>query len=389
MKILIVDDDKDHLELIQTYVDQMEYRVYTATDGESAWELWQTEKPRMVISDWQMPGLSGLDLCRKIREADTRYTYVIILSVRGEPDAVVHGLEGGADDYITKPVAFKELKARIEIGQRILNLENELIRENRIIRENYYQTIRMFSNLMELFDNELGGHARRTARISLKLAERHPDIDEEELQTIESAALLHDIGMIGLPMDIRNKKRTERVEDENELYRSHSVLGEIILKEIEFLEPISKLVRWHHEQYNGRGFPDGLEGEDIPLAARIIYVASVYDNLVHRGKTPLADIPEQIIRMRGYQLDPALVDILLRINEEQIEEEAKRHYKEVSIHELEKGVRLAQDVRRFNGALILPANTEVSGTDIEKLKKHCEIACISDKVFIYKDSDSE
>lgn len=387
MKVLVIDDEFIHLNLVKKVVEESGHEVLTAADGRQGWEIWQREKPRMVITDWIMPGISGLELCEQIRKAgETRYTYLIIVSTQSEQQDIVRGLEGGIDDYVTKPIEVQEFKARLEIGARIVDLETRLTQKYDAIRENYFQTIRMFTNLLEVFDNELGGHCRRVAEISTRLADLTATVSEEERQTIETAALLHDIGMVGLPPDVMGKSRIERTGAETQLYRSHPVLGEIILKEITFLKPVARLVRWHHEQCNGKGFPDGLSGDAVPIGAQLIGAASIYDNMIHRGKIALEEIPDHLYRMRHYQLSSQLVDALIIINREAILTEQKKNAVEVPIDDLQEGMRLAQDVRRTNGALILPAHTDINQSGIEKLKKHCELACISDKVFIFKDS---
>jgi putative two-component system response regulator len=141
----------------------------------------------------------------------------------------------------------------------------------------------MFSRMMEVIDDELGGHCRRTAELAVLLAGRHPDVGDAEIPIIETAALLHDIGMVGIPKSILNKRRTEMVDNERQLYQSHAAMGARIIGEIEIMKPAALLVRMHHEQYNGKGFPDGLAGDDIPLGAQLISAASIYDNMIHKG----------------------------------------------------------------------------------------------------------
>ncbi len=174
--------------------------------------------------------------------------------------------------------------------------------------------------------------------------------------------------------------------DERQLYMSHPVQGEIILKEIKFLEPIAELVRAHHEQFNGRGFPDGLSGKEIPILARIVAAAATYDNLVHKGNVNLEDIPDSLQRMRGYQLDPAIVDHLLEINLENIQEEEAKDYLEIVLDDLEEGMMLAKNIRMKSGAPVMPAHTEVTDYGIKKLKNYHGLACITDKVYVYKKS---
>ena len=384
MKILVADDDPGHLEMVSMLVRKLGYQALTAEDGQRAWEIFQDEQPQMVLTDWVMPRLNGLDLCRKIRKADAQhYTYLIILSAQNNPQDVIRGLTGGIDDYVMKPFKVEEFRARIEIGARIVNLETELDCKYKAIRKNYLQTIRMFSNLIEVYDHDLGGHSRRVADLSLKIAKRHPGISDDDLEVVETAALLKEIGMIGLPSEVLSKSRIERTADEGKLYRSHPEMGEIILKEIEFLKPVAKLVRAHHEQFNGMGFPDGLKGEEIPVLARIISAATVYDNILFRGNFPDEKLIQKLLVMRGYQLDPTIVSLTLEIHKEAAEEKMKNHFGTASLKDLEEGMRLARDFYGATGALILPANTALNRVSIEKLRKHHELTGIDDKIYVY------
>ena len=384
MKILVADDDPGHLEMVSMLVRKLGYQALTAEDGQRAWEIFQDEQPRMVLTDWVMPRLNGLDLCRKIRKAGSQhYTYLIILSGQNKPQDVIRGLTGGIDDYVMKPFKMEEFRARIEIGARIVNLETELECKYETIRKNYLQTIRMFSNLIEVYDGDLGGHSRRVADLSLKIAKRHPGVSEDDLEVVETAALLKEIGMIGLPAEVLSKSRVERTADEGKLYRSHPEMGEIILKEIEFLKPVAKLVRSHHEQFNGLGFPDGLKGEEIPVLARIISAATVYDNLLFRGNFPDDKLIQKLMMMRGYQLDPAVVTLMIELHKEAVEEKMKNHFGAAALKDLEEGMRLARDFYGVTGALLLPANTKLNRVSIEKLRKHHELTGMTDKVYIY------
>lgn len=387
MQILIAEDDRDHLDMLEMFIRHMGHEPIPALDGRKAWSAWKDRKPPLVVADWIMPEMGGIELCQRIREANhSRYTYFIIVSGKNRPQDVVRGLEGGIDDFITKPIRHDEFEARVEIGERIVGLESELNRRYERIRANYYQTIRMFNQLMETFDNTLGGHSRRVADLALTLAERLPDVAPEDFPELETAALLHDIGMIGLPSELLFKSRTQMTGEEGKLYRSHPVLGEVVLREIEFLGPAADLVRAHHEQYNGRGFPDGLAGAAVPLGARIINAASTFDNILHRGHYRLAEAPDQLRRMRGYQLDPVLVDLLIVYAGELEAAEAQRVDVEIILDDLAPGMRLAREVRRPTGALVLPAGSPMTAHGIEKLKKNRELAGITDRVFVYRDS---
>jgi len=339
----------------------------------------------MVVSDWMMPEMNGLELCEKIRNAKIeRYVYFILVTGQDAQQDIVHGLEAGADDYITKPVNLEELRARIDIGARIVQQERELSRRYKAIRENYFQTIRMFANLIEVFNEELGGHCRRVAKLALRLAKRIPGFPEKDLPVLEATGLLHDIGRVGFPTESISKKVTEMNGDERDFYRSHPIQGEVILKEIEFLQPIAKLVRAHHEQFNGRGFPDGLNSKEIPLLVKIISAVDTYDVLVHRWKIPLEEVPDHLQQQKGYQLDPFLVDHLLEINLENIQEMGARDFLEVVLDDLREGMMLLKNVRTKSGALMMPADTELDSYGIEKLKKYFDLKRITNKLYIHK-----
>jgi len=372
--------------MFQTFVNNLGHEVLTANDGSEGFKIWDREKPGIVITDWMMPNMDGLELCRRIRDAGfKRYTYIIIVSVQDTPRDIVRGLEGGVDDYLTKPVHFREFKARIEIGERIVRLESELGRKYDAIRRNYFQTIRMFTNLMEVYNEKLGGHSRRTAETALRIAKRHPELSERDFQDVEAAGLLHDIGMVGMPNELIEKRALEMTGDEKKVYGAHPVQGEMILGEIEVLAPIARVVRSHHEKWDGRGFPDGLKGDDIPLLARIVYAASEYDNYLHKWKLSLDEVTDRLIQNRGYGFDPAVVDRLIEITQEYRLEEEGRDFREIPLKELVEGMVLATDVRMRGGVLVAPSRTKMTEYGIRKIRNLGEMSCIPNTVCVFKD----
>ncbi len=385
MNILLTDDDKVTLSLLNNKFQQWGYNVQTAFNGQEAWQKVQTSEIDIVVSDWLMPKMDGLELCRRIRELKTtHYIYLIIISSQDTRRDIVEALSAGIDDYIVKPINIDELKIRIEIGARIVSLEKELNKKYLLIEKNYYQTIRMFIQFMESFDEQLGGHSRRVGETALELAKRHPSIDPSNYAKVETAGLLHDIGMVGLPSELLGKRRTEMVGDEQEQYQSHSVRGEIILNEIEMLRPIAKLVRMHHEQFNGRGFPDNLEGNQIPLETQVISAASIYDNLTHKGKVSLENIPENLQRIRGYHLSPEIVEILLEYNQSCIQKESTKDNIVLEFEDLKEGMILARDIRMKSGAMVMPAGTQLNRHGIGKLQTYLQTSIISPNIYILK-----
>ena len=387
MNILIADDDLVTLRLLEKHIQSWDHHVYAAQNGLDAWDIASSTNLDLVITDWNMPGLDGLELCQRIRNADLPgYIYLVIVSARGTNQDIVTGLRGGIDDYITKPFDFDELRERIATGERIVALERELRNKYEIIEKNYFQTIRMFSNLIEVFNEELGGHCRRVAKTALKVAQRHPQIEEPDYPLIEAGGLLHDIGMVGFPDHMLLKKTTELPGDDLALYKTHPVQGEIILQEIEFLRPLSRIVRQHHEQVNGRGFPDGLAGDQIPVAVRIISAASTYDNLVHKWGYAYEDVPERLVLQKGYQLDPEIVDLVLEINVANMRAEKKRNHMHVPLEKLVAGMVLAESLRRRTGTLLMPAETVITLATLNKILKYAELGNIGNAVMVYKES---
>ncbi|MBT3185920.1 MAG: response regulator [Nitrospina sp.] len=385
MNVLIVEDNPVSLSLMENKFKEWGYTTFSAQNGMEAWTSLKSNPVNIVVSDWIMPGIDGLSLCRRIRETDfEHYMYLILVTAQNSQQDIIQGLEAGADDYVAKPVDFEELRARVKIGARIVRTERKLSNEHELIKRSYLQTIRMFTNLQDAFDDGFGWRSRRASELSVKLAKRVPDVPKEDYPLVETAALLHDIGMLSLPRELLSKKRGEMTGEERRIFLSHPILGEIVLKEIESLRPVAELVRAHHEQFNGRGFPDGLHGDGIPLLARIITAAVAYNNLIHKGKVPLENIPENLQRMRGYQLDPAITEQLLEINLESIHEEKGKHYIKIPLDDLQEGMTLAKNVRTRNRVLVMSSKAGLTGTDIETLKKYAALNYIPDNVFVHK-----
>lgn len=383
MNILIADDDPVTLNLLSTRLDQWGHTVHQATDGSMAWEIIRGTAVDMVVSHWRVAGPDGVQLCRAIRDRHASGDiYLILIGARDSREEVVRKLEGGADDYLAKPIDMATLRARIDIGVRVVNLERSLKRKNDIITATHHQTIGMFSRTIAFFDPDLGEHCRRTSEVAMELARRHPDVADTAMPVIETAALLHDIGMIGSPRSIMNKRRTEMVDGERRLYQSHPESGAHIIEVMEIMKPAALLVRMHHEQYNGKGFPEGLAGDEIPIGAQLISAASIYDNMRHRGNIRLDRIAENLQRIRGYQLSPRVVALLLEFNIMQQYDQARKTEQEQHVDDLEAGMILAANVHLKTGAFVLAADTALDDHEIDKLKHYHAIGAIIGKVLI-------
>jgi putative two-component system response regulator len=281
VRVLIVDDDDLATEILANTLTQFGYQVTSARNGREALDLMRSGLYRLVVSDWEMPEMTGLELCREIRRRYfSGYVYTILLTARRGTQNIVDGLNAGADDFITKPFEPQEICVRIRAGERILSLESREL------------TIFCLAKLAESRDRETGAHLERireycrimAAHLSRK--EKYRDqIDGDYVQLIYMTSPLHDIGKVGIPDRIL-LKAGRLTPEEFEIMKQHTVIGSQTLDaaacthpEAKFLCMARDIARSHHERVDGSGYPDGLAGENIPLCARIVALADVYDAL--------------------------------------------------------------------------------------------------------------
>jgi len=323
MRVLIVDDDEIALELLSNALSQAGYEIKAAKDGREALEILRTGLYRLVISDWEMPEINGIELCRRIRARRlvAGYIYVILVTARDGTSNVVQGLDAGADDFISKPFQPTELCVRVRAGERILALDSrDLI-------------IFSLAKLAESRDPETGTHLERMREYCRVLAEhlsRHPkfadQVDGEYVQTIYLTSPLHDIGKVGIP-DCVLLKPGRLTDREFSVMKKHTIIGGETLTAAarehpgaEFLRMARDIALSHHEQLDGSGYPFGLAGEEIPLSGRIVALADVYDALTTKRVYKSAfshDVARSIVlEGKGVHFDPDIVDSFLQNEEE-------------------------------------------------------------------------
>jgi putative two-component system response regulator len=317
MRILIVEDELVSRKKMEKIIRGLGYETLVATNGVEGWEIWKNDRPRMVITDWVMPGMDGLALCKKIRGSEgSRYTYLIMVTAKSDVNDIVAGMDSGADDFITKPFIKGELAVRIRAGERILGFESRDI------------VIFSLAKLAESRDSETGNHLERIRYYSKTLAEAmrntgngSQEIDHLFIENIFLTSPLHDIGKIGIPDHILLKPG--RLDDkEFEIMKDHSRIGFETLNEAlkrypkaDYLRMSAEIALSHHERLDGTGYPDGLNGEEIPLSARIAALSDVYDALVSRRVYKNAythDVAKAIIlKEAGTHFDPGVVGAFL------------------------------------------------------------------------------
>lgn len=325
MKVLLVDDDDMTLELLSGILSRSGHQVDTATDGQEALEILRRGFHRMVVSDWEMPRLSGPDLCAAIRSGEFGgYVYTILLTGRNKPSDSITGLNAGADDFITKPVDPAQLTARMRIAERILSLQTRDL------------TIFAMAKLAESRDPETGAHLERVRNycrvlvqhIAAKAAAANP-LEPGYAHMIYLTSPLHDIGKVAIPDHVLLKPG--RLSDrEFEIMKTHTTLGaqtlDAAVKEhpdASFLRMARNIAATHHERWDGTGYPAGLKQEDIPFCGRVVALADVYDALtskrVYKDAFSHEIAKAIIVKDAGTHFAPEIVEAFLAVESSFIE----------------------------------------------------------------------
>lgn len=248
-----------------------DYTVFTASDADEGRLLVQEEQPDLILLDVVMPGRSGIDLCRELKDdPETRLIPVILVTGLTERESKLKGIEAGADDFLNKPVDPQELFARVKSLLKLKQFTDEL--------ENAETVLISLALGVEARDPYTEGHCARLSRHAADLGSRM-GLSEEDIVALRRGGAMHDIGKISVP-DAILKKPGKLTVEEQAIMRQHPVIGEQICRPLRTLSRVLPIIRHHHEHWNGEGYPDHLRGEEIPLLARILQVVDAYDAFV-------------------------------------------------------------------------------------------------------------
>ncbi len=336
MRLLIVDDDAALRALLRTTFEVVDVEVEEAGSAEAALEAVKLRRPDAIVLDFRLPGMSGAELCRRMKaDGDTVDIAIVLLS--GSMDDTAVARDSGADAFMRKPFSPLELLDVVERltggldavpppargegvpeeGQQLLlyarDLRHllEIERGQRILLQNAYkETVAALASALESKDTGTRAHSQRVQRYALELARSvSPDLLEDP--SVEYGFLLHDVGKIGIPDRILQKPGPLN-GGETRLMRTHTLLGEQMLGGVAFLQGEGlRIVRSHHERWDGKGYPDGAEADDIPLAARIFAVADSLDAMTsdrpYRPALTWAEAGREIVGESRSQFDPAVV----------------------------------------------------------------------------------
>jgi len=344
--LLVVDDTPENLTLMAGILRDA-YRVKVATTGEKAITIAKNEPhPDLILLDIMMPELDGYEICRRLKsQPETRDIPVIFLTALSEIKDEKQGLEVGAVDYITKPISPPILMARVRnhlklkaaadfLRDKNSYLEAEVDRRTHQVRAVQEVTILALASLAETRDNDTGNHLKRTQEyikcLALHLTAHEQfssRLTDSYLSMIIKSAPLHDIGKVGIPDSILLKP-SSLTPEEFEIMKTHTILGRMAIEnaekslgyQVDFLRVAKEIALSHHERWDGAGYPAQLAAEEIPLSARLMAVADVYDSLISRRVYKNAMLHEEarsiVIDQRETQFDPLIIDAFIDCAEE-------------------------------------------------------------------------
>lgn len=435
--ILFVDDEENVLRsLRRLFIDEENINVFTALSGKEGLEILKNNDISVIVSDQRMPEMSGVEFLEKARKMSPD-SIRIILTGYADINAAMDAInKGSVYRYITKPWNDNELiitilnavetyrlikenkhlteltkkqneelkkwstELEFYVQQQTIDLtkqNKELKKLNERLNKNIKDFITSFSNLIELRDKSVSSHSNSVAEISKEMAVKM-GMNSSEVETIAIAAQLHDIGKIGISDVVLLKNPAEMSPDEIAEYKKHPVRGQGAIDSIEDLRSAGILIRHHHEWFNGKGFPDGIKGKQIPVGSRIIAIADQFDRLIH-GVSQIHAVQSVLDKIRtslGTQFDPELFKFFTDVVKEKFDSISKkveidlktRIEIELTVNDVMPGMIVSRDIRSGTGLLLLSAGTVLNDKNIATLKRGYHIDPAKTGIFVWvKKSD--
>jgi putative two-component system response regulator len=321
--LLIIDDEPIARHSVEALLTEEGYQLHFAEDGIVGFQKAVVLQPDVILLDVMMPVMDGYEVCRRLRgEPSLAEIPILLLTALDDRDSKLRGLKAGADDFLSKPIDRLELRARLRTITRLdrfrkLNQERlKIVQTLGELQSAYNETIEGWSRAMDLRDKETEGHSQRVTDLTLSMARTFGIDDEDELVYIRRGALLHDVGKLGIP-DAILFKPAALSEEEMAIMRKHPTYAYEMLSPIAYLRPSLVIPYCHHEKWDGSGYPRGLRGEEIPMAARLFSVSDIWDAVLsdrpYRKKWPKEKAYQYIQELGGTHLDPRVVKVFNEI----------------------------------------------------------------------------
>ena len=325
--VIVVDDNETNLKIAGRILSKAHMRVTAIKSGEKLIDyINENEAPDLILLDIKMPGMDGFETFEALRRTEKgKNVPVIFLTADDREGTEVRGLALGAMDFIKKPFVAEVLTLRvrhmIDLDHLQRNLEAEVEKKTKENERLFLHVVSSLASAIDAKDTYTNGHSTRVAYYSREIA-RRAGYPSSRLENIYMMGLLHDVGKIGIPDAVINKP-ARLTDEEYDIIKKHPVLGAKILEEISEMPSLANGARWHHERYDGKGYPDGLIGEKIPEEARIIAVADAYDAMTssrsYRKPLPQNVVREEIENGKNTQFDSAFASIMIQMIDEDTE----------------------------------------------------------------------
>lgn len=305
--ILLVEDSDDLREGLKTILEQEGYRVMAGQDGKVALERMEMKTPDLILADIIMPEMDGYSLFEVVRSRPEWISIpFIFLTARREHKHILAGKRLGAEDYLLKPISPEDLltaiRSRLGRSQQLLLAQ---------LQDSYETSLIMLANAIEVRDIYTRGHVERVMNYAQTIAE-YLSWSSVDINNLRFGSILHDIGKIQISEEILNKEGPLNDAEWDEI-RRHPQMGAELIKGIHYLEPALPVILYHHERWNGSGYPFALSEEDIPLAARIVAIADSFDAMTtkraYRKELTPEEATSEIISGSGTQYDPLMVEV--------------------------------------------------------------------------------
>lgn len=407
--VLLVDDERNILDSLDKALGNEGYGILKAGSGAEAIRHLMRNRVSLVIADLRLPGMDGAEFLAKLKEAYPDTVRFVLVGHEDLKDAVALK-KCEAARYIIKPWNDDELKGAVKeaierfnlvaenrklsetvkkqglaLKDLSANLEKKVDEKTRKIKENFFAFVKIFSNMMELYDRNVGGRSRRVAAMARKLSAKM-GFDGSDGELIETAALLHNIGLIGLPREMIDRDEDLLTADERELLMHFPKVSQDLLSSVDTLRQAGIIIRGCMERFDGKGWPDGLKGEEIHIGSQIIAISAFYDRFRHGAKrlTP-REVLIKIMEERGRAFDPVVADAFFGFLGEWIEEErafaSESDGPEVArfhITGIRAGMVLAENLTSAKGRLLVTKGTVMTEALIERVLKFHQIEPVAD-----------
>jgi putative nucleotidyltransferase with HDIG domain len=399
--VLCVDDEPNILSSLRRLFRPCGYRVLVAEGGAQGLEVLRSEPVDLVISDMRMPHMDGAQFLKAVREGWPEVVRILLTGYADISSTIEAVNQGQIYRYVSKPWTDEDMvltirqaletralqreKDRLEaltreqneslrqlnesLETKVLERTADLQRAHEKLKQSFLTAVKIFSTLMEMRHPVLAGHSRRVAALARSMA-IHMGMTNLNVQNVFIAGMLHDIGKIGFPDELLTRAVRTMSPEDLVTYRKHPVDGVTALMALDELAPVTKLVRHHHERFDGQGFPDGLQGHDIPLGARLLAVANDYDSLQIGTFSALRFKPEEarqtLEKDRGKRYDPQALDALVAVTTAAPKPPVRE--RQLKLSELQPGMVLSREFTRTSGALLLGVDQVLSAKLIERMQ---------------------